>query len=108
MYTGLPPLLDLALIIVLAVACVINFALFNSPRINGGDDINAARLLKAAGFGMLAGWYGYKLYLLGDVRVSAIAAVAIAGIAFADVFAGMSRLGAVATHRPPPSKTAEA
>lgn len=107
MYTGLPPFLDVALIMLLAVACLVNFALFNSPRINGGDDINAARLLKSAGFGLLAGWYSYKLYLLGDVRVSTIAGIAIAGIAFADVFAGMSRLGAVATHRPP-SKTAEA
>jgi len=99
-FVGLPPVLDLLLTIVLCIAALINFALWRTPRINGGDDIQAARLVKAAGFAVLAGWYAYKLWVLGDLRVPAITAIAMGGIAFADVFAGMSRLAAVATHAP--------
>jgi len=92
MYTvpGLPPVIDLLILLMMVTASILSLAAWRSPRTRGGQQADVIRALKCAAWGVLGCWYTFRFVENGyDLKMTAITGLGFFLLTLGDILCGL-------------------
>lgn len=83
---GMPPAMDLFLLVMMTMASVTSLAAWRSPRTRGGESADVIRGIKACAWGVLGVWYTFRFIENDfDLKVTAITGFGLFCLSFGDI-----------------------